>query len=105
MLMVWSVASNAFFSQVVRIQKEKGHKVITSGPYRFVRHPGYLGALIFEVSVGILLGSWWAFGVSLISAALLIIRTVLEDRTLRSGLACYSEYAQKVRYRLIPGVW
>ncbi len=104
-LMVWSTAVNAFFSQIVRIQKEKGHKVVTSGPYRYVRHPGYLGALIFELTIGILLGSWWVFGISLFGAFLLVLRTSLEDRTLLNELAGYSEYARKVRYRLITGIW
>lgn len=104
-LMVWSTAVNAFFSQIVRIQTEKGHRVVTSGPYNYLRHPGYFGALVFELTVGVLLGSWWAFGISLISAALLLVRTNLEDRTLQNELAGYSDYAKKVRYRLIPRVW
>ena len=104
-LMVWSTAVNAFFSQIVRIQTEKGHRVVTSGPYNYLRHPGYFGALVFELTVAILLGSWWAFGISLISAALLLVRTSLEDRTLQNELAGYSDYAKKVRYRLIPRVW
>ena len=104
-LMVWSTAVNAFFSQIVRIQTEKGHRVVTSGPYNYLRHPGYFGALVFELTVAILLGSWWAFGISLINAALLLVRTSLEDRTLQNELAGYSDYAKKVRYRLIPRVW
>lgn len=104
-MMVWSRAVNAYFSQIVRIQTEKGHSVVTSGPYQFLRHPGYFGALLFEFTVSILLGSWWAFGISLISASLLVLRTSLEDRTLQNELAGYSDYAKKVHYRLIPGVW
>ncbi len=104
-LMVWSTSVNAFFSQIVRIQSEKGHKVVTSGPYQYLRHPGYFGALLFEFTIGILLGSWWAFGISLIGVVLLVMRTSLEDRTLQNELPGYAEYAQKVRYRLVPGIW
>ena len=104
-LMVWSTSVNAFFSQIVRIQSEKGHKVVTSGPYQYLRHPGYFGALLFEFTIGILLGSWWAFGISLIGVVLLVKRTSLEDRTLQNELPGYAEYAQKVRYRLVPGIW
>jgi protein-S-isoprenylcysteine O-methyltransferase Ste14 len=104
-LMVWSTSVNTFFSQIVRIQTEKDHKVVTSGPYRYVRHPGYFGAIVFELTVGILLGSWWVFGISLIGAALLVLRTNLEDRTLQKELPGYTEYTHKVRYRLAPGIW
>jgi protein-S-isoprenylcysteine O-methyltransferase Ste14 len=104
-LMVWSTSVNAFFSQIVRIQTEKGHSVVTSGPYRYVRHPGYFGALIFELTIGILLGSWWVFGISLFGAFLLVLRTSLEDLTLQKELPGYTDYTRKVRYRLAPGIW
>lgn len=104
-LFVWATASNRFFSQIVRIQKERGQTVAKNGPYRFVRHPGYLGAIVFELAVPVLLGSLWAVLPSGLGALLLIVRTALEDRTLQAELDGYAEYAQQVRYRLIPGIW
>ncbi|GAP16562.1 methyltransferase family protein [Levilinea saccharolytica] len=104
-LVVWATASNAFFSQVVRIQGERGHTVVSGGPYRYVRHPGYLGAIMYELTISLLLASWWAFAVSGLSAVLLMVRTVLEDRTLLAELPGYADYARQVRFRLFPGVW
>jgi protein-S-isoprenylcysteine O-methyltransferase Ste14 len=104
-LMVWATASNAFFSQVVRIQTERKHEVATGGPYCRVRHPGYLGALLYELAVPVLLASWWAFIPSVLGALLLIVRTALEDRTLKSELSGYADYARRTPYRLLPGVW
>lgn len=104
-LVVWATASNAFFSQIVRIQQERGHTVVTGGPYQFVRHPAYIGAILYELAVSILLASWWSFLISALSAMLLILRTGLEDRMLRDELVGYADYAQQVRSRLLPGVW
>ncbi|MGV8026001.1 MAG: methyltransferase family protein [Anaerolineaceae bacterium] len=104
-LFVWATASNRFFSQIVRIQKERDQTVAKNGPYHFVRHPGYLGAIVFELAVPVLLGSWWAAVPSVLGAMLLIVRTALEDRTLQAELDGYAEYTQQVRYRLIPGIW
>lgn len=104
-LFVWATASNAFFSQQVRLQGERGQHVTTGGPYRFVRHPGYAGALLFEVFSPIALGSLWAFVPSLAGAIALLVRTALEDRTLRSELPGYAEYATRTRHRLLPGIW
>jgi len=104
-LVVWATASNAYFSQIVRIQEERGHKVATGGPYHYVRHPAYAGAILYELSVPILLGSWWAAVPSLLSAILLVTRTALEDRTLQGELDGYPEYSQQVPSRLLPGVW
>jgi protein-S-isoprenylcysteine O-methyltransferase Ste14 len=104
-LFVWATASNPFFSQVVRIQSERDHRVVTGGPYRYVRHPAYVGAILYELAVPILLASWWAFAGSGLNAILLIIRTALEDRTLQAELAGYGEYARQVRYRLVAGIW
>jgi len=104
-LVVWATASNAYFSQIVRIQEERGHKVATGGPYHYVRHPAYAGAILYELSVPILLGSWWAAAPSLLSAILLVTRTALEDRTLQSELDGYPEYSRQVPSRLLPGVW
>jgi protein-S-isoprenylcysteine O-methyltransferase Ste14 len=104
-LVVWATASNAFFSQIVRIQSERNHTVATGGPYRYMRHPAYLGALAYELAVPILLASWWAFMISLLNVVLLIIRTALEDRTLQAELTGYPDYVRQVRYRLLPGIW
>lgn len=104
-LFVWAIASNAYFSQVVHIQTERGQTVATGGPYQYVRHPSYIGAILFEFAVPILLDSWWAFIPSLLGALLLFIRTLLEDKTLQSELTGYSDYAQRVKYRLLPGIW
>jgi protein-S-isoprenylcysteine O-methyltransferase Ste14 len=104
-LVVWATASNAFFSQIVRIQFERGHTVATGGPYHYVRHPAYVGAILYELAVPILLASWWALIVSGLNAILLILRTALEDRTLQAELTGYDEYARQVRYRLLPGIW
>ncbi len=104
-LLVWATASNAFFSQIVRIQTERQHVVASGGPYRFVRHPGYLGALLFELTLPFLLASWWALIPSGLGAILLIIRTRLEDRTLQAELSGYADYAQQTRFRLLPGIW
>jgi len=104
-LAVWATASNAFFSQIFRIQKERGHAVATGGPYRFVRHPAYVGTILFELFVPVMLGSWWALIPGGIGALLFIVRTALEDRTLLQELDGYRAYARQVRYRLLPGIW
>jgi len=105
LLFLWAVTSNAFFSQVVRIQSERGQTVVTGGPYRYVRHPAYIGEILYELAVPVLLASWWAMIPSGLAAILLILRTALEDRTLQAELAGYADYARRVRYRLVPGLW
>lgn len=104
-LFVWAIASNAYFSQVVRIQLQRGHTVATGGPYRYVRHPAYAGAILYELAVPVLLASWWSFIASALGAVLLILRTALEDRTLQAELTGYADYARQVRHRLLPGIW
>jgi protein-S-isoprenylcysteine O-methyltransferase Ste14 len=104
-LVVWATASNAFFSLIVRIQKERGHTVATGGPYQFVRHPGYVGIILAYVGTPIMLGSWWAIVIGVVTALLMIVRTALEDKTLLKELDGYRDYAARVRYRLLPGVW
>jgi protein-S-isoprenylcysteine O-methyltransferase Ste14 len=104
-LVVWATASNPFFSQIVRVQSERGHAVVTGGPYHTVRHPAYAGALVYELAVPVLLASAWAMVASGLSAILLILRTALEDRTLQAELAGYVDYARQVHYRLLPGIW
>ncbi len=104
-LLIWAMASNAFFSQIVRIQSERGHAPVSGGPYRLVRHPAYVGMIVFEIAMPILLASWASLLVSAACALLILLRTALEDRTLQAELAGYGEYARQVRYRLLPGVW
>ncbi|MGD0707349.1 MAG: isoprenylcysteine carboxylmethyltransferase family protein [Anaerolineaceae bacterium] len=104
-LFVWAMASNTFFSQIVRIQSDHGHAVATEGPYRYMRHPGYVGMILFEFGISTLLASWWAIIAGGLCAVLLILRTALEDRTLQAELTGYVDYARQVRYRLLPGIW
>ncbi|MBN1178603.1 MAG: isoprenylcysteine carboxylmethyltransferase family protein [Anaerolineae bacterium] len=104
-LVVWAMAANAYFSTTVRIQDERGHTVVTAGPYRFVRHPGYVASITFTTSAPVMLGSLWALIPALLSAAFYIVRTALEDKTLHEELDGYVEYAQQTRYRLLPGIW
>jgi protein-S-isoprenylcysteine O-methyltransferase Ste14 len=96
---------NAYFSGTVRIQAERGHKVVSSGPYGWVRHPGYMGSLVASLGMPLLLDSAWAFIPVVIFGVFFVIRTRLEDRFLQTNLQGYRKYAQKVRFRLLPGVW
>jgi protein-S-isoprenylcysteine O-methyltransferase Ste14 len=101
----YALVENRFFSGMVRIQSERGHRVVSSGPYRWMRHPGYSGALLAYLATPIFLDSLWAFLPVILLTMALSIRTSLEDRTLQSELEGYREYASRVRYRLIPGIW
>ncbi len=101
----WAQAVNPFFEPGVRIQKERAQRVITSGPYGFVRHPGYAAAIAMFVGIPLALASWWGLLPAALAIALLILRTGLEDRLLQAELSGYSEYAHRTRYRLVPGVW
>ena len=102
---LWAIHVNRFFSSIVRIQRERGHQVVTAGPYRWVRHPGYAGAIPVLVASGIALCSWLATALGALGVPLLLWRTIIEDRTLRAQLPGYTEYAEQVRWRLLPGVW
>jgi protein-S-isoprenylcysteine O-methyltransferase Ste14 len=104
-LVVWATAANTFFSQIVRIQSERGHRVVSGGPYRYIRHPAYIGAILYELAVPILLTSWPIMLISIANTLLFILRTALEDRTLQAELTGYPAYAQRVPYRLLPGIW
>jgi len=101
----WAMVSNKFFATTVRIQKERGHTVQTGGPYRFVRHPGYAGLLLSYLSIPASLNSLWGYIPVAVLIINLFLRTMLEDRTLQNELDGYKEYAARVRYRLVPGVW
>jgi protein-S-isoprenylcysteine O-methyltransferase Ste14 len=101
----WAMIENAYFSTAVRIQSERGHTVCRTGPYRFMRHPGYVGFILQALSLPILLGSLWALVPGITAAILIGIRTYLEDLTLQAELPGYRDYVQEVRYRLLPGIW
>jgi protein-S-isoprenylcysteine O-methyltransferase Ste14 len=101
----WASSVNKFFEPSVRIQTDRGHRVIDTGPYRIVRHPGYALSYPLFLGMPLALGSLWALIPAFFFGLLLIVRTVLEDRTLQNELPGYEEYAQRVTYRLIPGVW
>ena len=102
---LWAARSNPFFSTVVRIQRERGHRVVAAGPYALVRHPGYAGAIVGHLALPIALGSLWALVPTVAGLALLVMRTAFEDRTLADGLPGYRDYTQRVRWRLFPYVW
>jgi protein-S-isoprenylcysteine O-methyltransferase Ste14 len=101
----WAMITNAYFSTAARIQTDRGQTVCRTGPYRFVRHPGYVGAILQSPGISILLGSLWGLIPAAAAAVCIIARTVLEDRMLHVELAGYQEYAREVRYRLVPGIW
>ena len=97
--------TNSYATAVVRIQDERGHQVISTGPYAFVRHPMYSGAILYFLGIALLLGSWYAVGIAVVLIALFGLRAVWEENTLIAELPGYAAYAERVRYRLIPGVW
>jgi protein-S-isoprenylcysteine O-methyltransferase Ste14 len=101
----WAMISNSFFSTAVRIQTDRGQTVCRTGPYRLVRHPGYAGFILQSLGTPLLLGSLWALIPGVVAAAFMIVRTFLEDRMLRAELPGYVDYAQDVRFRLLPGIW
>ena len=104
-LFSWAMASNVFFSGAVRIQIDRDHTVATGGPYRYVRHPGYVGYITSWLATPLALGSLWALIPAGLVVCLMVVRTALEDRTLLEELDGYRDYAGQVRYRLLPGVW
>jgi protein-S-isoprenylcysteine O-methyltransferase Ste14 len=101
----WAMLENKYFSANVRIQDDRGHTVCTSGPYRYVRHPGYAGGILFYLLIPVILGSVWTFIPVGITVLMTGIRTALEDRTLQEELSGYEAYTRQVRYRLLPGIW
>ena len=105
LLVVQSMRANRFFSPVVRVQTERGHRVIDRGPYGTIRHPGYLGMIVSVMCSGLVLGSWLGFALAALYSALILRRVFFEDAFLKVNLAGYADYAQRVPYRLIPGGW
>jgi protein-S-isoprenylcysteine O-methyltransferase Ste14 len=105
LLVFWVMRENTFASSVVRIQTDRGHRVCSTGPYAYARHPMYVGVILSIISFPLALGSLFALIPAVIIVGLFIMRAALEDKTLQEELPGYKEYAQKVRFRLIPGVW
>jgi protein-S-isoprenylcysteine O-methyltransferase Ste14 len=105
MLFTWSMVSNAFFSTMVRIQDDRDHTVASEGPYKYVRHPGYVGFILMSISTPLVFGSIYALICSLMTMILMIVRTTLEDKTLKNELDGYKAYTSQVKYKLIPYVW
>jgi protein-S-isoprenylcysteine O-methyltransferase Ste14 len=104
-LTYWGMKANRFFSSYVRIQADRGHQVVESGPYAYLRHPGYAGSILFTLGTPILLNSIPAFALAVVTTLATVLRTFLEDRTLRQELPGYQQYAETVPYRLLPLVW
>ena len=104
-IVAWSMTYNAFFAVTARLQPERGQTVASDGPYRIVRHPGYLGAMLFNTTTALMLGAAWALIPGVITSGLFILRTLLEDRMLRAELPGYEDFTRKTRYRLIPYIW
>jgi protein-S-isoprenylcysteine O-methyltransferase Ste14 len=109
LLSIWisfqTLGENSFAAPVVKVQESRGQTVISSGPYRHVRHPMYAGVLMFLVGTSLLLGSWWGLITMPVLALLLAVRIQIEEKALRAGLRGYEDYARRVRYRLIPLIW
>lgn len=104
-LVFWALTANTYLSRMARIQDDRGQVAITTGPYRFVRHPMYLGIIVLFLCMPVALGSWWALLPSIVIGFLFVLRTAKEDRMLRDELPGYVEYTRRVRYRLAPGIW
>lgn len=104
-IVTWTMAVNPFAEATVRIQSDRGHTVISSGPYRLVRHPMYVGTALMYPGTALMFGSKWALAIAAAIILLLIARTALEDRTLRRELPRYEQYTTVTRYRLLPGIW
>jgi len=105
LLIFWVMRENTYLSRIVEVQKERGHSVITTGPYRFVRHPMYVGVIIIFVCIPLALGSLWTLIPAVLLTALIVIRTHLEDKTLQEELEGYKDYSVKVPHRIVPGIW
>ncbi len=102
---MWVFRENSFAAPVVKVQTERNHQVISTGPYAWVRHPMYSSIMLFFVGTPLLLGSWWGVAMAPLFAVLFAIRIAIEERTLIAGLPGYADYTARVRYRLVPGLW
>jgi protein-S-isoprenylcysteine O-methyltransferase Ste14 len=102
---MWVMRENSYAAPVVKVQTERGHRVVSTGPYAWVRHPMYSGTILFFVGVPLLLGSWWGVALSPLFVLLFAVRSGIEERALIAGLPGYADYTRRVRYRLVPGLW
>jgi protein-S-isoprenylcysteine O-methyltransferase Ste14 len=102
---MWVMRENSFAAPVVKLQTERGHRVVSTGPYAWVRHPMYSGTVLFFIGAPLLLGSWWGLAMSPLFILLFAVRAGIEERALLAGLPGYADYAARVRYRLVPGLW
>lgn len=102
---MWVMRENSFAAPVIKLQTERGHRVISTGPYAFVRHPMYSGTVLFFVGAPLLLGSWWGVAMAPLFLVLFAVRAGIEERALIAGLPGYADYMARVRYRLVPGLW
>ena len=105
MFVLWAMATNRFFSTTVRIQQERGHQVVDTGPYHLIRHPGYAGSVVYTLLIPLVLGSYWTYIPALLTVCLIIVRTSLEDQALQTELPGYADYARRVTHLLVPGLW
>jgi protein-S-isoprenylcysteine O-methyltransferase Ste14 len=105
LVFIWAMHVNPFFSSIPRVQSDRGHEAITSGPYRWVRHPGYTSALIASITSGVALGSWLSTFIAPLAIVAIVRRTIVEERLLKCGLPGYVDFAARIRYRLLPGFW
>ena len=105
LLVAWAMRTNTFFSAVLRIQKDCGHRPITTGPYALIRHPGYTGMATFTLATPLILNAKWPFPPAAATATLTAVRTALEDQILQRELEGYSDYARRTKYRLLPLIW
>lgn len=105
LLIYWTMLGNPYLSTFVRIQDDRGHRAVTTGPYRLVRHPMYVGIILYTLCISLILGSWYSLIPGGLIVIIFIVRTALEDQTLKQELPGYREYAERVRYRLVPGIW
>ena len=104
-LLAWAMGQNPHFEATVRIQADQNHRVIETGPYRIVRHPGYVAGIVLFIGTALVLNSAWALLPAILSAATLVARTWAEDRFLHENLDGYRKFARRTRYRLVPGIW
>jgi protein-S-isoprenylcysteine O-methyltransferase Ste14 len=102
---LWVMRENSFAAPVVKVQAERGHRVIDTGPYAWIRHPMYTGTLLFFIGAPLMLGSWWGAAMAPMFFVLFAVRAVIEERALTEGLSGYADYVARVRYRLVPGLW
>lgn len=105
LIIICAMRTNAYFSSVVRIQADRGQQVTDTGPYKFIRHPGYTGVILYALSMPLMLGSLWAYIPSMCLVAIMVLRAYLEDKALKRELEGYLQYSLRTKYRLLPGIW